>query len=105
MLAGFVHRPVRGSALRPDEHLFRVRSAGERCRQAPLRLQPRQTPRLRAGGDREELLMKLGAARAKARAACGFSMSKWRRRAPQKSYATYAGAKGATFGAPICVDA
>src|SRR5208337_2744248 len=47
-LAGSVRRQVRGSAVRSDEHLFRVRSAGQRRRQTSARLQPRQAQRLRA---------------------------------------------------------
>ena len=45
-----VRRPLRGAALRSDEHLLRVRRAGERNRSAALRLQPRSAQRLRAGG-------------------------------------------------------
>jgi hypothetical protein len=46
---GAVPRRIRRSALRPHEHVFRIRAAG--CRQTALRLQPRQTARLHAGGD------------------------------------------------------
>ena len=53
-LAGSVRGAVRSAAVRPDEHLFRVCAAGRRSRQAPLRLQPRQAQRLRAGGDRAD---------------------------------------------------
>ena len=53
-LAGFVRREVRCAAVRPDQHLFRVAAAGRRSGQAPLRLQPRQAQRLRAGGDRAD---------------------------------------------------
>ena len=43
---------LRCAAVRPHEHLLRVRSAARRGGQAPPRLLARSSPRLRAGGDR-----------------------------------------------------
>ena len=45
-----VQRPLRGVALRFDQHVLRVRPPIRG--QAPVRPQPRPAPRLRAGGDR-----------------------------------------------------
>ncbi len=53
-LARSVRRQFRGAVVRPDQHLFRERSAGRRPRQAPLRLFARSPQRLRASGDRAD---------------------------------------------------
>ena len=45
---------LRRPALRFDQHVFRVRPAGRRQRQASLRLQPRQASGLRAGRHRAD---------------------------------------------------
>jgi len=49
-LAGSVRGAVRGAAVRPHEHLLRVRAARGQDGQASLRPQPRQAQRLRASG-------------------------------------------------------